>query len=61
MPYLVAVIPVYTNEEGQTKHLLDSPKLAKTLKYMQDNGASMVLHGYEHQYLSSETGEGFEF
>ncbi|WP_161485721.1 DUF2334 domain-containing protein [Gracilibacillus timonensis] len=61
IPYLVAVIPVYTNEAGQTKHLSDSPKLVKTLKYMQDNGASMILHGYKHQYRRSETGEGFEF
>lgn len=60
IPYMVAVIPVYTNG-GETVHLSDSPELVKTLKYMQKNGASIVLHGYKHQYRSSETGEGFEF
>lgn len=60
IPYMVAVIPEYTNN-GKTVHLVDSPKLVKTLKYMQNNGASIVLHGYKHQYRSSETGEGFEF
>ncbi|MGY4688538.1 DUF2334 domain-containing protein [Salibacterium sp. K-3] len=61
IPYLVALIPVYTNEEGETIHLTDSPQLVETLQYMQDNGASIVLHGYKHQYRHSETGEGFEF
>jgi uncharacterized protein YdaL len=60
IPYMVAVIPEYTNK-GKKVHLADSPKLVKTLKYMQDNGASIVMHGYKHQYRSSETGEGFEF
>ncbi|MEC0282332.1 DUF2334 domain-containing protein [Terribacillus saccharophilus] len=60
IPYMIAVIPEYTNK-GKKVHLADSPKLVKTLKYMQDNGASIVMHGYKHQYRSSETGEGFEF
>lgn len=60
IPYMVAVIPEYTNK-GKKVHLKDSPQLVKTLKYMQDNGASIVMHGYKHQYRSSETGEGFEF
>lgn len=61
IPYMVAVIPIYTDGNGNTIHLSDSPELVKTLQYMQDNGASIVLHGYRHQYRSSETGEGFEF
>lgn len=61
IPYMVAVIPVYTNENGETIHFSDVPELVKTLKYMQKNGASIVLHGYRHQYRESETGEGFEF
>lgn len=28
---------------------------------MQAHGGSIVLHGYTHQFRSSETGEGFEF
>lgn len=28
---------------------------------MQDDGASIIMHGYTHQFYDSETGEGFEF
>mgnify|MGYP001190345364 CR=1 FL=1 len=62
IPYMVAVIPVYTNPvTGKQYHFSDSPELLKVLKYMQDNGGSIILHGYTHQYRQSETGEGFEF
>lgn len=62
IPYMIAVIPVYTNPEtGKQYHFSDSPQLLKVLKYMQENGGSIVLHGYTHQFRSSETGEGFEF
>ena len=62
IPYMVSVIPVYTNPEtGKQYHFSDSPKLLKVLKYMQNNGGSIVLHGYTHQFRLSETGEGFEF
>lgn len=62
IPYMMAVIPVYTNPETKKQyHLSDSPNLLKALKFMQDNGGSIVLHGYTHQFRLSETGEGFEF
>lgn len=62
IPYMVAVIPVYTNPEtGEKHHFSNSPKLLKVLKEMQRNGGSIVLHGYTHQFRDSETGEGFEF
>lgn len=62
IPYMVAVIPVYTNPETGKKHYFsDSPKLLNVLKQMQKDGASIVLHGYTHQFRDSETGEGFEF
>lgn len=62
IPYMVAVIPVYTNPETNREYYFsDSPKLLKVLKYIQDNGGSIVLHGYTHQFRSDETGEGFEF
>ncbi|SIT01558.1 Uncharacterized protein YdaL [Virgibacillus pantothenticus] len=60
IPYMIAVIPVYYSET-ETVHLSDSPELVKTLQYMQKNGASIVMHGYKHQYRKTETGEGFEF
>ena len=62
IPYMIAVIPVYRNPEtGEEDHFSDSPKLLKVLKYMQNHGGSIVLHGYSHQYRKKETGEGFEF
>lgn len=62
IPYMIAVIPVYTNPEtGEKHHFSNSPKLLKVLKEMQKNGGSIVLHGYTHQFRDSETGEGFEF
>ncbi|MFC7063700.1 DUF2334 domain-containing protein [Halobacillus seohaensis] len=62
IPYMIAVIPVYTNPvTGREYHFNDSPDVLKALKYMQNNGGSVVLHGYTHQFRKSETGEGFEF
>lgn len=62
IPFMIAVIPVYTNPDtGKQSHLSDYPEVLKTLKYMQNNGGSVVLHGYTHQYHATETGEGFEF
>ncbi|QAS53613.1 DUF2334 domain-containing protein [Halobacillus litoralis] len=62
IPFMVAVIPVYVNPEtGANVHMSDHPEVLDVLKYMQKNGGSVVLHGYTHQYRSTETGEGFEF
>ncbi len=62
IPYMIAVIPVYTNPEtGKRHHFEDHREILEILRYMQDNGGSVVLHGYTHQFRASETGEGFEF
>ena len=62
IPYMVAVIPIYIDPESGERHTFaDSPELLKTLKEMQRDGGSIILHGYTHQFRSSETGEGFEF
>ena len=62
IPYMIAVIPVYTDpESGRRYHFEDQREVLKVLKYMQNNGGSIVLHGYTHQFRDSETGEGFEF
>ncbi|WP_099159151.1 polysaccharide deacetylase family protein [Virgibacillus ndiopensis] len=62
IPYLVAVIPVYTNPKTHEEyHMSDFPHVIKALKYMQDNGGNIVMHGYTHQFRKSETGEGYEF
>lgn len=62
IPYLMAVIPVYTSPSTKEEiRLSDVPELVEVLQYMQKNGASLILHGYKHQYRENETGEGFEF
>ena len=62
IPYMVATIPVYTDPKTKIEyHFEDFPEVLEALKYMQENGGSIVLHGYTHQYRGSETGEGFEF
>ncbi|WP_167746928.1 polysaccharide deacetylase family protein [Cohnella luojiensis] len=62
IPYMVAVIPVYVNpKSGEHIQMGQRPEFVRTLKYMADHGASIIMHGYTHQYRMSETGEGFEF
>ncbi len=62
LPYMITVIPVYKDPDtGKTVHLKDNPELVDVLRFMQDNGGSIVMHGYTHQFYDSETGEGFEF
>lgn len=62
IPYMITVIPVYTDPEtGKTLHLKDKPELVDLLRSMQDEGAAIIMHGYTHQFYDSETGEGFEF
>lgn len=62
IPYMIAVIPIYTDPEtGREYHFSDNKELTSVLQEMQADGASLVLHGYTHQFRQSETGEGFEF
>lgn len=62
IPFMIALIPIYTNPETlQQYHLKEMPELVQVLQHLQERGASILLHGYTHQYRQSETGEGFEF
>ncbi|OPD54029.1 DUF2334 domain-containing protein [Bacillus anthracis] len=62
LPYMITVISVYKDPiTGKTIHLKDKPELIDVLRFMQDNGGSIIMHGYTHQFYDSETGEGFEF
>ncbi|MFC4712811.1 DUF2334 domain-containing protein [Planococcus dechangensis] len=62
IPYAVTIVPVYTNPDtGQRIHLSQAIELVDVLQEMQANGASMIQHGYYHQYRADETGEGFEY
>lgn len=62
IPYAITVIPIYLNPGTHEEiRLADEPELVHVLRKMQANGASVILHGYRHQYRDSETGEGFEY
>lgn len=62
IPIILAVIPVYTDAaNGDTIRFTDRPELIDTLRELEARGATVIAHGYTHQYRSSETGEGFEF
>ncbi|UOQ85182.1 polysaccharide deacetylase family protein [Gracilibacillus salinarum] len=63
IPYMIALISVFTDpKNNKTYHLYDFPELVKVLQYMQANGASIVMHGYTHQFQKEAvSGEGFEF
>lgn len=62
IPFSIGVIPVGVTANDNRKYLHESPKLVKVLKEAQDNGASIIMHGYTHQNkYSPKTGEGYEF
>jgi hypothetical protein len=58
VPFAVGVIPAQRFEDGSIVTLEAHPKLVKALRYAQDNGGIIVLHGYHHTFGS---GEDFEF
>lgn len=63
IPFMIALIPVYKDPgSGDVTTMDDMPEFAGAIRYMQDKGGSVVLHGYTHQGFERETsGEGFEF
>ncbi len=62
IPFSIGVIPVGTTGDDRQIYLHERPKLVKVLKEAQENGASIIMHGYTHQNkYSPKTGEGYEF
>lgn len=61
VPFMVALIPFYTNGEGNHLTISEAPGFAETIRYMIQKGGTVVLHGYSHQTGNDETGVGFEF
>lgn len=63
IPFMVALIPTYINPENKSMStIFHRPEFAEAIRYMQDKGGSIVLHGYTHQYKNEAiSGEGFEF
>jgi len=61
IPFLVGVIPFYVSPaEGIRVSLSDKPDLVDALKYMVQNGATIVMHGVTHQY-KGVTAMDYEF
>ena len=62
IPFAIGVIPVGVSQNGHQTPLHEVPELVAVLKEAQDNGASIIMHGYTHQNeYSPKTGEGYEF
>ncbi|SJP26523.1 DUF2334 domain-containing protein [Clostridioides difficile] len=63
IPFTIALIPAYVNSKNhKVITLSESPEIVKAIKYMQDKGGTVILHGYTHQYKKEEvSGEGYEF
>jgi uncharacterized protein YdaL len=71
VPYSIAVYPVYVGPiirgRQKTVRLADRPEVVRAIVEMLDGGATLVLHGYSHQFgnrknpLSGESGADYEF
>ncbi|MGA5305367.1 DUF2334 domain-containing protein [Nucisporomicrobium flavum] len=60
VPFSVAVYPRYRDPKGvqnngkaQDYTLLQRPKVVSALRYMQQRGGTLLMHGYTHQYGSA--------
>jgi uncharacterized protein YdaL len=60
VPFSIAVYPRYRDPHGVhhdgkpvDKTLADAPKVVAALRYMQDKGGTLIMHGYTHQYLDT--------
>lgn len=62
IPFAIGVIPVGVAGDGKRSYMHEMPQMVKVLKDAQDDGASIIMHGYTHQNeYSPKTGEGYEF
>jgi uncharacterized protein YdaL len=55
VPFSVGVYPYYRDPKGvanvgRALRLVDRPEVVQALRYMIDRGATIVLHGYTHQF-----------
>ncbi|MGL5756467.1 MAG: DUF2334 domain-containing protein, partial [Paraclostridium sp.] len=63
IPFMIALIPAYIDSKsGKINTFEEDKEFVETIKYMQDRGGSVVLHGYMHSLDDREiSGEGYEF
>jgi uncharacterized protein YdaL len=66
LPFSITLIPRYVGF-GTPMDATDNVKFLRMIRYAMDNGASILVHGYEHQLTVdlgcglAPTGEGYEF
>jgi hypothetical protein len=58
IPFTMGVIPAQRMKDGSIVELSDRPDFVRVLRYAQDHGGTIVLHGYHHTFGS---GEDYEF
>lgn len=58
VPFALGLIPAQRYNDGSVVGLSERPKFVKALRYAQDHGGTIVLHGYNHTFGS---GEDYEF
>jgi hypothetical protein len=58
IPFTMGVIPAQRMKDGSIVELSDRPDFVKVLRYAQDHGGTIILHGYHHTFGS---GEDYEF
>jgi len=58
IPFTMGVIPAQRMEDGSIVELSDRPEFVQVLRYAQDHGGTIILHGYHHTFGS---GEDYEF
>jgi len=74
VPFLVSLIPVYTDPLGYYEHgtattvaLSEAAPFQQALRHLVDQGGQIVLHGYTHQYrdlpnpYTGVSGDDYEF
>lgn len=63
IPFMIALIPTFIDTKTKVINTLDlKPDFVETIKYMQNKGGTVLLHGYTHQIGKEEiSGEGYEF
>ena len=58
VPFAIGVIPAQRYTDGSIVELGERPEFVKALRYAQDHGGTIILHGYHHTF---GTGEDYEF
>jgi len=61
VPFMLGFVPIYINPTADIHiNLSDRPEMVDALKYVIENGGTIVMHGVTHQYRGIST-DDFEF